>query len=123
VQHCSQRAAVCAIQVGPRQLLASAGDDQTVRLWDPATGTPERVLDGHTGAVSGVCGVQVGGRELLASASYDRTVRLWDPATGAAALLVIPTSAPALAVTQFASGALFIGLSVGVLAVQINAPE
>jgi WD40 repeat protein len=72
---------VCAVPVGGRTLLASTGDDRTVRLWDPATGQPERTLTGHTRLVNGVCAV-VGGRTLLASASADETVRLWDPATG-----------------------------------------
>src|SRR2546421_697713 len=74
---------VCAVRVGGRDLLASASEDRTVRIWDPATGAVDRVLEGHTGWVNGVCAVQVGGRELLASASEDETVRIWDPATGA----------------------------------------
>ena len=45
---------VCAVRVGGRELLASAGDDQTVRVWDPATGGTERVLEGHTGWVNAV---------------------------------------------------------------------
>ena len=73
---------VCTVSVGGRTLLASASDDRTVRLWDPATGTLEHTLTGHTDWVRGVCTVSVGGRTLLASASNDRTVRLWDPATG-----------------------------------------
>ncbi|HET8659863.1 MAG TPA: hypothetical protein VFM55_12790, partial [Micromonosporaceae bacterium] len=55
---------------------------QTVRLWDPTTGTHQHTLTGHTSAVTGVCPVSVGGRTLLASASNDQTVRLWDPTTG-----------------------------------------
>ena len=35
------------------RLLATAGGDGTVRLWDPATGQPARTLTGHTGAVIG----------------------------------------------------------------------
>ena len=64
------------------QRLASASDDGTVRLWDPATGTAQATLTGHTGGVSAVAFSPDG--QLLASAGSDRTVRLWDPATGTA---------------------------------------
>jgi hypothetical protein len=30
--------AVCAVRVGGRELLASAGNDGTVRVWDPVVG-------------------------------------------------------------------------------------
>ena len=73
---------VCAVTVTGRVLLASAGQDQTVRIWDPATGTQQAVLEGHQDAVFEVCAVTVAGRVLLASAGQDRTVRIWDPATG-----------------------------------------
>ena len=62
------------------RLLASGGDDKTVRLWDPATGEPRRTLTGHTGLVRGVAFSPDG--RLLASGGDDETVRLWDPATG-----------------------------------------
>ena len=62
-------------------LLASAGTDRTVRLWDPATRNPVGdPLTGHDGVVTAVAFNHDG--TLLASASTDRTVRLWDPATG-----------------------------------------
>jgi WD40 repeat protein len=35
---------VCAIRVDGRELLASAGDDDTVRMSDPATGVLQRIL-------------------------------------------------------------------------------
>ena len=64
------------------KLLASAGGDGTVRLWDPVTG---RAVGAplHASARHGVYGVAFSpdGR-LLASAGGDGTVRLWDPATG-----------------------------------------
>ncbi|HEV2377656.1 MAG TPA: hypothetical protein VGS19_36530 [Streptosporangiaceae bacterium] len=69
-------------------LLASAGDDQMVLLWDPfAAGS--KPLAGHTGWVDSVAfgtvkgdGQAGGGRLLLASGGGDCTVRVWDPLTG-----------------------------------------
>jgi len=38
---------VCAVRVDGRELLASAAsNDETVRIWDPATGATERILEG-----------------------------------------------------------------------------
>ena len=61
--------------------IASGSGDNTVRLWDAATGQPVgQPLTGHTGAVSSVAFSPDGTR--LASGSADDTVRLWDAATG-----------------------------------------
>ena len=81
--HTGRVNAVCAVTVDGRQLLASAGHDQVVRLWDPASGAEVRALQGHTGRVNAVCAVTVDDRQLMASAGYDQVVRLWDPASGA----------------------------------------
>ena len=54
--------------------------DNTVRLWDAATGTPRLNSREHTGNTTHVCFSPDGG--CLASASWDNTVRLWDTTTG-----------------------------------------
>ena len=62
------------------RLLATGGYDETVRLWDPATGLEKGVLKGHNGPVFAVAFHPT--LPLLATASGDRTVKLWDTATG-----------------------------------------
>ncbi|WP_288047882.1 hypothetical protein [Nocardia sp.] len=73
-----------AVTADGRTLLASAGDDGSVRLWDPFTGRQHgQTLTGHTGwRQVWASVVTVDGRTLLAAASLDDTVRLWDPVTG-----------------------------------------
>jgi WD40 repeat protein len=62
------------------RLLASASRDQTIRLWDAASGEEVACLAGHRGQVWGVAFSPDG--RLLASASWDETVRLWDVQSG-----------------------------------------
>ena len=60
--------------------LASASADNTMKLWDVATGNEVRTLRGHTNAVIAVAFSPDG--RTLASASHDQTVKVWDAATG-----------------------------------------
>ena len=62
----------------PSGELLSWADDNTLRLWDPATAECRAVMEGHTRAVNGALLMPSG--EVL-SWSLDNTLRLWDPAT------------------------------------------
>lgn len=58
--------------------IASAGDDRTVRLWDP-TGRQATVLAGHGDQVLALA--LSGDGRLLAALTRDHTITLWDVAT------------------------------------------
>ena len=62
------------------QRIASASYDNTVRLWDAASGRLLNTLSGHENWVFSVAWAPDGQR--IASASYDNTARLWDAKSG-----------------------------------------
>ena len=65
------------------KLLASAGGDGTVRLWNPATGRPVGATLHASAQYAGVHAVAFSpDGKLLAGGGGDGTVRLWNPATG-----------------------------------------
>ncbi|PAA85717.1 hypothetical protein BOX15_Mlig029670g1 [Macrostomum lignano] len=61
-----------------RNLIVSASDDSTIRLWRADTGQLVRTLTGHIGGVWSTAIVD----DLLVSGSTDRTVRVWCMKTG-----------------------------------------
>ena len=67
------------VLVLPDGRLASWSDDETIRLWDLATGVETAVLRGHEALISGALMLS---DDRLASWSWDTTIRLWDLATG-----------------------------------------
>lgn len=61
-------------------LLATAGYDRTIRLWQPADGKLLRTIDVHKGAIFDLAWHP--GSKVLASASADETVKLWRASDG-----------------------------------------
>lgn len=60
--------------------IASGGDAGVIRIWDPATGTEDAVLQGHSGSIQD-CAISPNGI-FVVSASEDSTLRIWEVTTG-----------------------------------------
>jgi WD40 repeat protein len=71
--------AVCAFAYEGQAYVASVGDN-TVRLWNMATGG-QQILGSHTGPARAICPVTQGARTLIASAGSDKAIRIWDVAS------------------------------------------
>jgi WD40 repeat protein len=110
--------ALAEITVDDHPMLASAGDDRTIRIWNLKDGACTAVLTGNLDGVNALCMVTIDGRPLLASGGKDRTIRIWDP-TGGSPILSIPVHYPVLACLEV-SGLLFAGLTAGSLVLDLN---
>lgn len=67
-------------------IVASAGADGTIRLWEPATGKEMSRLVGHKDTVTTIAFSPDG--RMLASGSQDKTIRFWEIASGEVVLLI-----------------------------------
>jgi len=63
--------------------LASAGVDNTIRLWEPETGRLVRMLVGHNSSIGlNLLAWSPDGRYLASGSHGEQTIRLWDVETG-----------------------------------------
>ena len=68
--------AVYAAAFAPDGVLATAGKDRVISLWDVGSGKVVRTLEGHTADIHALA-YSPSGRSLV-SAGADRTIRIWD---------------------------------------------
>ncbi|MFN6103267.1 MAG: WD40 repeat domain-containing protein, partial [Planctomycetaceae bacterium] len=64
--------------------IVSGSQDNTLKVWDAATGQATLTLTGHTATVTSVAYSPDGKR--IVSGSFDNTLKVWDAATGQATL-------------------------------------
>ncbi|MFI5528185.1 hypothetical protein ACIA8O_06445 [Kitasatospora sp. NPDC051853] len=77
---------VTALAIGrqPRPLLATAGGDRTVRIWDAATGAPGPVVGGLAAPVAALAFATHAGRPVVLAGTADGAVRAFDAESGQA---------------------------------------
>jgi WD40 repeat protein/MinD-like ATPase involved in chromosome partitioning or flagellar assembly len=66
---------------GPRPLIATAGMDTVIRVWDPAEGRLVQTLVGHEDCIRSLVSYRHGNSWMLASGSDDHTLRIWNMST------------------------------------------
>jgi WD40 repeat protein len=75
--------ALVTTHVGDREVAVSAGDDGTIRVWDPRTGQSiGEPFEGHTGWIRTLAVAHLDEGPMVVSGSDDGTIRVWDLVSG-----------------------------------------
>ncbi len=85
------------------------GTDNSIRIWDAASGDLINALDGHTGAVRGL-DYSPDGTKLI-SGSEDHTVKVWDTATWAESNTISQHSEKVTDIAWYSDGSKFVSSS------------
>ncbi len=98
------RMLIRAVAFDPSGTLLASAQDNTIAIWDIASGQNVRLLDGHGDIVNSIAWSPDGSR--LASGSNDRTVIEWDPSTGDKVMTLPSPGGPVSAVAWSPDGSL-----------------
>ena len=72
---------IAAVAITPDgQTVVSGSDDNTLKVWDLATGHCRATFEGHTDTTDGIAITPDG--QTVVSGSWDKTLKVWDLATG-----------------------------------------
>lgn len=74
------------------QMIATGSFDETVRLWDPRTGTTSAVIPAHSQPVTCVQFSKGSVRPNLATTSFDGTCRIWSSHSRECLRTIVPTN-------------------------------
>jgi WD40 repeat protein len=72
---------VAFYEINDKPCLASAGRDNTIRIWDLTDNSEIATLEGHESVVSCLAKFELDGKPCLASGSFDHSIKLWDMTT------------------------------------------
>lgn len=93
---------ILALAVDGRTQMASAAEDEMVRLWDPVTGAQIQVLEGHAGVVNFLAAFTAeDGSARLLSGGSDALIRIWNPANGEQIRVLEGHAGPVFALDTF----------------------
>jgi WD40 repeat protein len=70
----------CVIVSKDGGTIVSGSEDETINIWDTATGSLKKTLEGHSSNVNSLAFSKL--EESIISGSYDKTIKVWEVKTG-----------------------------------------